>query len=207
MTSFSDTFALILLVTAVLLTAGCTGQTVDGNGGGNISAQPVENGYSGAIVTSAETLNTNSKEALSPIDRINQYEASLSPAQQKIPSSLQQIIYPDYPAVVDPKTGMTPARIRDSMISNHQMIPADQAITKFNISNTTRQPVGDQVHMYIYVNASLSTDIIDSVVTSVAGRDEKNHIVVAWVDMNNLEKLAGINGVKSMSIVNPPELS
>jgi hypothetical protein len=42
---------------------------------------------------------------------------------------------------------------------------------------------GKLVYAYVYVKPGYSTHIIDSYVFEVSGRDENNHIAVAWIDV------------------------
>lgn len=93
------------------------------------------------------------------------------------------------------------------MISDHTLIRAEQAVTQFGMNSTTGHPIGDQVYLIIHVNPSVSTHIVDPEVTSVISRGEEFHAVAAWVDVNNLEKLAGIDGVKEIKVNVPPEHS
>jgi hypothetical protein len=70
------------------------------------------------------------------------------------------------------------------MIARHQLIPAEEAIIKFNLSQSGSPPVGDHVYLHIFLNVSVSTKEIDSYMTNVTDRDEKRHFAVAWVDLN-----------------------
>ena len=56
-------------------------------------------------------------------------------------------------------------------------------------------PAGKPVYVYISVKSVYSTHIIDSFVYEVPNRDEDNHLAVAWVDVQNLETLASVEGV------------
>lgn len=90
------------------------------------------------------------------------------------------------------------------MIARHQLIPAEEAVIKFNLSPSGSQPVGDQVYLYIFLNKSASTNEIDSYVTNVTDREEKMHVAVAWVDLNNLVKLISVRNVDHIRVVEPP---
>jgi len=61
-----------------------------------------------------------------------------------------------------------------------------------------------EVYVYIYLKSHASTKIIDSYVEKVTDKDEKNHIVVAWVKVKNLESLASIEGIRTIRTVMPP---
>ena len=58
--------------------------------------------------------------------------------------------------------------------------------------------------MYVNVKPGYSTHIIDSLAFEVTDRDEGNHLAVAWVDVQNLETLASLEGVRTISEVIPP---
>jgi hypothetical protein len=102
---------------------------------------------------------------------------------------------------------MTPEQTRSIMISLNQIIPADQAKKVFNISNGTGQPIGDQIHLIIYLRPTANLKVIDPLVTAVIIRNEEYHAVSAWVEINNIEKLASIDDVTRIELNSPPEHS
>ena len=60
------------------------------------------------------------------------------------------------------------------------------------------------VYVYISVKPGYSTHIIDSFVSEVPNRDEDNHLAVAWTDVQNLDTLASVAGVRAIQEVIPP---
>jgi len=59
------------------------------------------------------------------------------------------------------------------------------------------------VYVYIWVKPGYSTHIIDSFVSEVPNRDEDNHLAVAWTDVQNLDTLASVAGVRAIQEVIP----
>ena len=62
----------------------------------------------------------------------------------------------------------------------------------------------DLVYVYVGLNSTTQTSAIDSLVWKVTDRDEKNHLAVALVEVNKLEALASLSGVRSVSSILPP---
>lgn len=93
------------------------------------------------------------------------------------------------------------------MIASRHLLPADQAMKRFNLTNATGRVFGDQIFLTIYVYPNTSTYILDPIVTNMSNRKEKFHFVEAWVDVNNLEKLATMDGVQGMELVEYAEHS
>ncbi|MCK9592604.1 MAG: hypothetical protein M0Q91_11410 [Methanoregula sp.] len=146
------------------------------------------------------TLDNVTKELLASQERLASYRENLTVAKRRIPNNLLFVIDPNYP----PTSEETPAQAKKMMIAKHQLIPAEEAIIKFNLSPSGNQSVGDQVYLYVFLNASAPTNEIDSYVTNVTDREEKMHFAVAWVDLNNLEKLMSVRNVDHIRIVEPP---
>jgi len=189
--------ALMLVMVAVLLAVGCAGQVGDGKSTDNVT---VTTTVPTPIPSSTKISNYTSTGDL--ISALQSYRNNLTYPRNKIPEDLLKLTDSRYP-----KNWNTPEETRAFFISINQMIPAEQAITQLSINNTTSHPVGSQVYLIIHVNSSASTHIIDPAITSVIGRYEEYHTVAAWADINNLEKLAGIDGVESMKVNVPPEHS
>jgi hypothetical protein len=68
-------------------------------------------------------------------------------------------------------------------------------------------PSGKLVYVYVYVKPGYSTHIIDSSVNEVTNRDENYHIAVAWVDIQALEQLASLEGVRTIREVTTPVIN
>jgi PGF-pre-PGF domain-containing protein len=85
--------------------------------------------------------------------------------------------------------------------------PAQFSTTNFISRNVDAQIPDDLVYTYIDLNPSSNIENIEPYVWSITDRDAKNKIAVAWVEVGNLEKLAGIEGVRSIRTVLPPEVN
>lgn len=62
----------------------------------------------------------------------------------------------------------------------------------------------DMVYVYVYLKPPAETETIEPYVWEVTDRDEKNHLAVAWVEVNNLELLASLEEVRTIRTVMPP---
>jgi hypothetical protein len=71
-------------------------------------------------------------------------------------------------------------------------------------ASSTTMSSGKPVYVYVYMKPGYSTHNIDSFVSEVPNRDEDNHIAVAWVDAQNLETVASLEGVRLIREVIPP---
>ncbi|MCX6122088.1 MAG: hypothetical protein NTX44_10800, partial [Ignavibacteriales bacterium] len=61
-----------------------------------------------------------------------------------------------------------------------------------------------EVYVYIYLEPNVLTGILNPLVTKMTDIDERNHIVVAWIKVKDLENLASLLGVKHVQSVVPP---
>ncbi|MFA6376779.1 MAG: S8 family serine peptidase, partial [Candidatus Paceibacterota bacterium] len=68
----------------------------------------------------------------------------------------------------------------------------------------TNKTHGDLVYVYINLESNVQTRLIDSIAWKVINRDENNHLVVAFVEVEKLEAIAALKGVKSITSVLPP---
>jgi len=127
---------------------------------------------------------------------LDRYENNLTPLQKRITTALLPLIDPNYP-----KIGMPLDQYRTMLINDRHLVPADQAVARFNISNTSGNPVGDQVFLAISVYPNSSTHILDTLVTKIHARSEELHGIEAWVDTNNLGKIASLSSVRNMKFV------
>jgi len=62
----------------------------------------------------------------------------------------------------------------------------------------------DLVYIYVYLKPLAGTPTIEPYVWEVSNRDEGNHLVVAWVEVKNLETLASLEAVRTIRTVMPP---
>jgi hypothetical protein len=112
---------------------------------------------------------------------------NLIPAQTKISTDLLQLTDSSYLS-----KGVTEATLEQQMVQNHQLTYADGKTF---------------VYVYIQLNASSNPTSLDSLVWNVTNSDPANHLVVAWVDVNNLMNLASLESVESIRTVYPPALA
>ncbi|WP_340820677.1 PGF-pre-PGF domain-containing protein [Methanolobus sp. WCC4] len=95
----------------------------------------------------------------------------------------------------------------ESEIAEIQMdAPTQLSTTNFISKNVDTQIPDDLVYTYIYLTPSSNIENIEPYVWDITDRDEKNKIAVAWVEVGNLEKLAGIESVRNIRTVMPPEV-
>jgi hypothetical protein len=184
-----------LLIVCILLAAGCAGQAGIGTHQENATSTIVD--PPGAIITPEKS----SEEILLALKK---YRENLTFPRNKIPESLLQITDPDYP-----RSGylLTPEKARAQMITSRHLISADTAIKRFNRTNAPGQVKGDKVFLTLYVYPNTTTHILDPVVTNISNRKEGFHWVEAWVDVNSLETVAALDGVRGMELVEYAEHS
>jgi len=132
------------------------------------------------------------------ITQIEEYKKNRNSAEKKIPDDLLQLIDDKYPL----KT-QTREQIKTRMKNAKQLIPQREVTAKLTIRNKSLNSLGDQVKIEIQVKPSVSTRIVDPYITQITGRDEESHLVVAWVDINNLDRLASLDGVSVISSIEP----
>ncbi len=140
--------------------------------------------------------------AATPAARITASKGTLTDlplARQKLETRLLQLIDPGSV----PQSGNTLEEIRASMIGQDLLVPASEAAKRFDLkasSGTT----GDQVYVSIQLQPGTSAGSIVPYVTQVIDSDELTHILVAWVDVNRLDSIASLEGVRSVGLVLPP---
>jgi len=120
--------------------------------------------------------NTGTPQPEINVTAYEQQKASLSPWEKKLSSDL---LVQETPAV-SPGTGIMAAQGSAS---------------------------GDTVaYVYVSVDPSASTHVIDPFVSTVTDRDETNHIAVAQVNFDHLEQLASRSEVRYIQQVIPPRV-
>lgn len=150
------------------------------------------------------TPNVAEKQKLAAIVIFQNYKENMTEWQKKLPTDLLYIIDPKFPEM-----GNTREQVKEMMRGHNQLVYADEAIKIFGISQTSGQPVGDHVNVYISVNASVSTRIVESYFTKVDNifKDFTGvNRITGWVDLNNLEKIASLKEVSGIDLVIPPSL-
>ena len=137
-------------------------------------------------------------------------EAAL-PAQPEINTYSMQRTLDSYTIQDNSKTGrlLQNAIIDKKNLTENQKKLSTALLMQTSASNglrstSNKMPAGKPVYVYISVKPGYSTHIIDSFVAEVPNRDEDNHLAVAWVDIQNLETLASVEGVGTIQEVTPP---
>ncbi len=136
------------------------------------------------------------------ITQIEDYKKNQTKTQKKLSDNLLLLIDDKYPIKIQ-----THEQIKAQMKKAKQLIPAEEAASYLNIMQQSFNALNDQVKVEIYVKPSVTTQIVEPYVTKIIGRDEEWHLVVAWVDINNLESLASLDGVSVIRTVEPAEHS
>ncbi|MFA5269573.1 MAG: hypothetical protein WC379_16530 [Methanoregula sp.] len=171
--------ALVLAMVAVLLAAGCSN--------GYNSQEPDKEIVAIPLTSSIPTKN--------PMTSLDLYRQNLTFPRNKIPENVLQITDPDFPDL-----GIPQERIRSNAIASHHLIAAEDAKKRFNITSDNGQPVGDQVFLTIYVHSNTSTHVLDPFVTEVTNRKEQFHGIDAWIDVNNVERLAALDQIRGIQL-------
>ncbi len=197
MTLLRTMLAVMFVIISVLLAAGCVGQSNDiqtaDNGSAKTTAAPTPN------QTPTVDSSVIGKQKLAAIAPIQDYKQNMEGWQKKLPTDLLYILDPDFP-----KMGNTRDEVKVWMNERGWLIFADEAVKKFNL----KPPAGDHVFVSVAIISSASPDVIDPF---VAWREEYgynstngDHHISAWVDLNDIEKLASIEGVSIIDWIDLP---
>jgi hypothetical protein len=189
MTQLRTTLALLLLVAAVLLAAGCTIPS-------DVSPQNGTACGTGPVVATTGTMLRQYTPPLDHATAFRLYQGNLSTAQSKIPDDLRKVIDPAYPLGTESRP-----QIRNYMISMQQLLLAeDAAASGFSTPMFSGRPVGNQVHLVIHINPSASLKIVNPYLSKREVYDQNSHTVVAWVDQQDLERLAAMDEVTALQM-------
>ncbi|MFA5267083.1 MAG: hypothetical protein WC379_03855 [Methanoregula sp.] len=159
--------ALVLVMVAVLLAAGCV-------------SQPETENISPEKKVPAVSYTISSDLSASEVAYLN----NLTPAQRKIPVKLLQIIDPNYPEFS--------RHFTMSNLVSYYFFPAENASLIFNISEKQARGHGGELLCEVSLTPSASSDVIDPIATRVDGKNERTHIVVAWIGLNELQDVASV---------------
>ena len=158
--------------------------------------------------TKTKTLSDTSGTILNKLNSVSKSNSILS---QDLSNKKQNLSGPkkklgtDLLKLVD-NNFLLPNQNRTQLIS--EMKKSKQFVAKTDsVQNIDKRVVNkahnELVYVYISLDSTVQTTIIDSLAWKVTDRDENNHLAVALVDVNKLETLASLNGVKSISSVLP----
>jgi len=172
-------FFILIIITSALITSGCVSQLSNENKSTEITVFP-------------STISANSY----PSDWVFTYNNNLSPAMQKIPPELHQIIDPNYPKEHIYFT-------KKDLGRSYYFIPAENASQMFDISKSQALANGGEIKVQINLQPSASLDVVDPYITKIIDKNEKWHDIGAWVGLNNLEKIASLPEVKKIILLYP----
>jgi hypothetical protein len=117
----------------------------------------------------------------------------ISGARKKLGTDLLQLIDERFLL-----PGQTKEEVRKQMQSLKQFRPAG------SVKRVNKKVAGDLVYVYISLRPSAGTDVVLPYAWEVTDRDESNHLVAAWVEVQNLESLAKLEAVRFIHTVVPP---
>ncbi|AFC99382.1 Subtilisin-like serine proteases (peptidase S8 family) [Methanocella conradii HZ254] len=120
---------------------------------------------------------------------------SLTPGQKKLSTDLLELINSDF---------IPPGQSREDIRANMMRLNQLSVVPGATIQSSNDTLSNDLVYVYVYLNPSFNTSIVDAYAWNVTDRDETNHIAVAWVEVKKLETLASLDGVRSIQTVMPP---
>lgn len=123
-------------------------------------------------------------------------------ATQKLSTDLRQLL--DTRLI---PASQTPDQFRDLMRRKNLLVPAQEVPLRLNVSQPADRIYHDHVPVYIYLTPGTPMQVVDPYITVGINRKEQYHVVVAWVDIANLEKLAAVRGVRAIRPIEPPEFS
>jgi len=126
---------------------------------------------------------------------------SLSHVQKKLSSDLLRLS--DERFLLQ---GETPETLRARMVKFGQLRQtsvSEPMVSSGAYAEKISPQAAEKVHVYIYLEPFANSSILDSY-CEVTGRDEENHIAVAWVPPESLEILASMPEVKNIQTVVPP---
>lgn len=111
---------------------------------------------------------------------------NLTEAQKKLSPDLLQLI-----GIIDLPAGMTRETLEQQMILEHSLIRDNQSGVLV-------------VQTYIYLNDNEQIPLLTPIIFDLKHSDLENHILVAWVDVNNLTQVATFKSVRSIRTIIPP---
>jgi hypothetical protein len=198
--------ALVLVMVAVLLAAGCAEQTDERNVT-IVSDLQTEKSHSNApdpdvknSPSSAPTLvygDEAHKNLLLHIAPNMVYEQNMAEWKKKLPISLVELVDPNYP--IDEKTRQF---TKANLVCYNIILPPEKAAIKFNATNSSAEKYGEYVIVNIILNQSAPTRAIDPYVQKIEQRTP--YVVTGWVElMNNIEKIASLSEVQRIDLVSP----
>ena len=147
----------------------------------------------GCLFTQGKIQNSN---VIFHIPSVRVIKENLTSSQQKLGTDLLQLANQKYLP-----EGLTLQSVAGSM----------KKLNQFSYKGTgtlNAETIGEgEVYVYIYLESGVLAETLDSLVTKITDIDKRNHIVVAWVKVKDLENLASLTGVKNVQSVTPPVIN
>jgi hypothetical protein len=120
---------------------------------------------------------------------------NLTASQKKMSTELRQLI-----GITVLPSGMTHEAFEQQMKQARQIKWVDETGAVTNDTKSGRKVV----NVYIKTIGNSSANLINQYIWNVSNADPANAIIAAWVEPDNLPKLAAIDAVHSIRTVTPP---
>jgi NhaP-type Na+/H+ and K+/H+ antiporter len=120
---------------------------------------------------------------------------NLTASQKKISTDLLQLI-----GVISLPSGMSRDDFEQQMKQARQIKWVDATGVITNETKTGRKVV----NVYIKTITSSPTNLVNPYIWNISNADQANALIVAWVEPDNLLKLASLDDVQSIRTVLPP---
>jgi hypothetical protein len=195
MKKYSSFFSICLIVSVVLgnFSLPVLAYEKDGVSFGKVNTEALP--YNKNELSNINSVDVNSFKALS-INKIN--KDNLSESKKKLGTDLLKLVDSSFLLPTQNRT-----QLEAEMKISKQFVSSEDTV--INIDKELENKVhNDLVYVYVNLQQTASSSIVDSVAWNVTDRDEKNHTVVALVEVDKLEVLASLDGVKSISSVLRP---
>ncbi len=190
--------ALMLVMVAVLLAAGCVGPVGERNVTKG-SDFHTEKSFSNTpdidlnnIPSSTPPLEYGDDARNKIMEKIAPnmvYEQNMAEWKKKLPITLVTLIDPNYP--IDEKSRRS---VRDELVCYNLIIPAEKAAIKLTFMNSSTEKYGDYALITIILNQSASTLAVNPYLRKVEQRT--SHEVMGWVELTHIEKIASLTEVQ-----------
>jgi len=113
---------------------------------------------------------------------------NLTEDQKKLSTDLLQLL-----GIIDLPPDMTRDSLIQRMINDHQLKQIDGTSGKLFVQT------------YIYLNSNAQVPDLTDYLFDLKYTDLENHILVAWIDVNNVTRVASFETVREISTIIPPE--
>ncbi len=197
--------ALCFVLVAVLLAAGCTARTDERN---VTIVSDLQTEKSHSITLDPEVNNVpSSAPALVYGDEARKnlllhsapnmaYEQNMTEWKKKLPTSLVELIDPNYP--IDEKTRQF---TMDELVCFKIILLPGKAATKLHLTNSSEENSGESVHVNIVLNQSVPTRAVDPYMQKIEQRT--SYEITGWVELMNIEKIASLSEVQRIDLIYP----